>query len=119
MSDRPWMPLYTGDYLRDTRRLSLAEHGAYLLLIMAYWDTGKPLPDDDRVLARIVGTTATEWAMLRPAMYPFFVVEDGVWRHKRIDQELARTTAIRQKRREAAQSSWARRRKSSHLRIID
>ncbi len=42
-----WMPIYWGDHLRDTMHLTAEGHGAYLLLIAAYWTTGKPLPDDD------------------------------------------------------------------------
>ena len=55
---RPWMPLYVADYLANTGRLSAAEHGAYLLLIMQYW-TGR-LPDDDTQLARIAWITAAD-----------------------------------------------------------
>lgn len=35
-----WMPIYCGDYLKDTSDLSLAEHGAYFKLMMAYWQKG-------------------------------------------------------------------------------
>lgn len=84
-----WMPMYWGDYFRDTFRLTTLEHGAYLRLIGSYWVGRKPLPDDDRVLASTAGVKAPEWRRLRPTMVGFFTVAEGVWRHKRIDLELA------------------------------
>lgn len=36
--------LYPGDYQRDTAHLSLAEHGAYMLMLQHYCATEKPLP---------------------------------------------------------------------------
>ena len=97
-----WMPLYVGDYLADTTHLSTAEHGAYLLLIMTYWRTEAPIEDDDERLARIVGATPKEWAKLRKPVAAFFDVADGVWRHKRIDAELA---AARDRRIKAKERS--------------
>jgi uncharacterized protein YdaU (DUF1376 family) len=47
-----WFPLYHGDYLRDTQDLSPAEHGVYLLLLMAFVSRG-PLPDDLNRLCRL------------------------------------------------------------------
>lgn len=86
-----WMPLYIGDYLADTARLTVAQHGAYLLLIMDYWRNGPP-PDDDATLARIIGATGAEWRKLRPAIVGFFSVIDGRWHHKRIDAERQKAT---------------------------
>lgn len=85
-----WMPLYIADYLADTQHLTRDEHGAYLLLLMAYWRNGGPLQDDDKRLASIVKATAREWASLRATLAEFFAVEGGLWIHKRVDEERAK-----------------------------
>ena len=94
-----WMPLYIGDYLRDTTRLTTAQHGAYMLLIMDYWTNGAP-PDDDAVLASITKSTPEDWAKIRAAIASKFQIEGGVWRHSRIDHELAEAQDNKQKRLE-------------------
>ncbi len=68
--------------------LSTVQHGAYLLLIMAYWRAAAPLPDDDAFLAACAKLSVEEWRGYRTAMSQFFVIGLGVWRHKRIDKEL-------------------------------
>ena len=45
---------YIGDYQRDTGHLSLAEHGAYRLMLDAFYATGKPLPADKKALYRLL-----------------------------------------------------------------
>jgi uncharacterized protein YdaU (DUF1376 family) len=109
---RPWMPLYIADYLRDTRKLTTAEHGAYLLLIMEYWTAGE-LPADDRLLSRIVGMTPQEWRRAKPNVQTFFT--DG-WRHKRIDHELSEAERISNAGRKAGLASAnARRNKAATI----
>ena len=80
MSSPPWMPLYIGDYRADTTHLNAAQHGAYLMLIMHYWQQGG-LPDDDEQLARIACMSNGEWRKNRAVIRAFF--GEG-WRHKRI-----------------------------------
>ena len=80
----PWMPLYVADYLADTTHLSAAEHGAYLLLIMNYWQKGG-LPQDEALLARICRMSPREWGKSRDVLRGLF--GDG-WTHHRIDSEL-------------------------------
>jgi len=101
---RPWMPLYVADYLRDTRRLTAAEHGAYLLLIMEYWTSGA-LPDDDKQLCRIACMSAGEWRRARPNIEGFF---QAGWKHKRIDAELAKSAEISSKRSASAKQKHSK-----------
>lgn len=95
---RPWMPFYVADYLADTAHLRAAESGAYLHLIMHYWQHDG-LPSDDRKLAAIARMTDAEWRRSRPTIVEFFGPN---WRHKRIDKELAKAAAISCKRRASA-----------------
>lgn len=98
MSNRAWMPLHIDAYLGDTGHLSALEHGAYLLLIMHYWKHGC-LPADERLIARHAKLTPEQWAESRDILAALFM--DG-WRHKRIDEELAKADEIIAKRRAAA-----------------
>lgn len=100
--NRPWMPLYVADYLADTGHLSAAEHGAYMLLIMHYWQNGS-LPQEERRIARICRLNDAEWENSREVLSDLF---DGGWRHKRIEAELERASDISNKRKAAAQHRY-------------
>jgi uncharacterized protein YdaU (DUF1376 family) len=89
-SAKVWMPLYVGDYLADTGRLTTEQHGAYLLLILDYRRNGA-LPDDDSILATTCRLSANAWSMHSPVLRRFFTkAEDGLLHHKRIDAEIAK-----------------------------
>jgi uncharacterized protein YdaU (DUF1376 family) len=97
---RAWMPLYVGDYLRDTRDLSTLQHGAYLLLIMHYWQHDA-LPGDDARLAAITGLSVAQWRRIREPVQAKFA--EG-WRHKRIEAEIARIDRAFMQRRLAGRN---------------
>jgi uncharacterized protein YdaU (DUF1376 family) len=100
------MPLYIGDYMADTMRLSTLEHGAYLLLIMEYWRQG-PLPDDDRALASIAKLDTRAWSKtVGPVIRRYFTSRDGLLHHKRIEAERAKTATISEKRSNAAKTRY-------------
>lgn len=102
------MPIYWGDYLRDTGHLSAAEHGAYLLLLGHYWTTSRPLPDDEDALRRISRMDPKEWARSRATIRAFFQTDAGAWRHKRVDAEMKRAAEVYEKRVKAARTRWNR-----------
>ncbi len=87
------MPLYVADYLSDAAHLSTLEHGAYLMLIMTYWQRGESLPADDKKLARIARLGPREWAKMKPQISEFFEVTCDKWVHIRVEKELANVRA--------------------------
>lgn len=89
MAAIPYMPLYVADYLSDAAHLTTVEHGAFLLLLMTYWQRGGPLPDDDRKLARICRLEPRSWKRIKPVISEFFEVSDGEWLNSRAERELA------------------------------
>lgn len=106
-----WMPLYIGAYHADTTHLTRSQHGAYLLLLMAYWRKGGALPADDTRLAAIAKATPKEWRRLRPVMADFFEIRDGHWHQKRADRELTRAAALMEARSIGGQRTAQARRK--------
>jgi len=87
MAALPYMQLYIADYLADTMHLSAEEHGAYLLLMFNYWQTGKPIPKNR--LAKIARLTNERWADVEPSLQEFFCDNGEEWVHLRIDEDLA------------------------------
>jgi len=105
MAALPYMPLYVADYLADTAHLTAIEHGAYLMLILNYWQRGKPLPSDDTRLCRIARVPPELWPAVKAEIEEFFSEAGGKWTHSRIDAELARVFDKSTKARASAQRS--------------
>ena len=104
------MPMFWGDYLRDTGHLSAAEHGAYLMLIAHQWNTSRPIPDDDAQLAKIARMTAREWRAARRVLEGFFTVLGGYWSQKRVAIELERAAELYRQRQKGGVASGEKRR---------
>ena len=104
-----WMPLYIGDYMRDTGHLTTIEHGAYLLLIMHAWGQDGALPGDEDRLRIIAKMDVKDWRRSGTTLLEFFVRNGAAFRHKRIDAEIANAKANVEQRRAAGRASAERR----------
>jgi uncharacterized protein YdaU (DUF1376 family) len=82
-----WLPLYIGDYLAETTRLSTLQHGAYFLLMLDYWRNG-PLPADENVLRKITRMTLKQWRANSQSVLSFFNLDNGKLLHTRLEKEL-------------------------------
>lgn len=100
-----WYPEYPGDYARKTSHLSMAQHGAYLLLRQHYYSTGRPLPTNVASLYRICSALEdAEKADVKAVLAEFFTLEEDGYHNRRCDEELAKRSDITEKRRAAVNS---------------
>lgn len=113
MAEYPSMPLFTDAYLADTRHLSTAEHGAYLLMLMTAWrDPDCSLPDDDVFLGRITGS-ARNWKKWKVNIMPLWEKsDDGRLYQKRLRSERKFVSAKRKQQSEAGKASALKRKEA-------
>jgi len=97
MAELHWMPLYIGDYLRDTGHLTGAQHGAYLLLLMHHWANG-PLPTEEKQLARIAKTAPVNFKKMKRTVLSFFDLTEQGYVQKRVMKERQKQIDISAKR---------------------
>ena len=100
-----WMPLYIGDYLRDTGHLTVAEHGAYFLLLIQAWTRGGSLPADSERLRILTKMDARDWKRSQGTVMEFFTRDGDTFRHKRVDREIAIAATTTEQRRAAGKAS--------------
>ncbi|MEE5079541.1 DUF1376 domain-containing protein [Pseudomonas alliivorans] len=114
MAALPYMQLYVADYLADTMHLTTEEHGAYLLLIFNYWQTGKPIPVTR--LARIARLSNERWTDVERSLHEFFNERDNEWVHDRIERDLEAVHATQSQRIAAGKASAEARKQAAKSR---
>ena len=114
MAALPYMQLYVADYLADTMHLTTEEHGAYLLLIFNYWQTGKPIPVSR--LARITRLSNERWTDVERSLVEFFNERGNEWVHDRIERDLEAVHATQEQRIAAGKASAEARKQAAKTR---
>lgn len=107
------MQFYVADYLADTGHLTTEEHGAYLLLIFNYWQTGKPLRKDR--LSTVARLSNDRWILVEQALKEFFHDNGETWAHFRIEGDLVAVQESVDKASKAGKASAAARQRKKEL----
>lgn len=114
MNPFPWYARYPADYGNATAHLSLAEHGAYTLLLDHYYLNG-PMAIAINLLAACYrvcrAQTDEERSAVESVVKQFFTVEDdGCLHNQRADKELANRKNVSETRssvgKMGAQARW-------------
>lgn len=103
MAALPYMQFYVADYLADTAHLTTEEHGAYLLLMFNYWQTGKKIPKDR--LRKIARVSSDRWPDVERSLSEFFRDTGDFWRHERIEADLELVREAQDQRVRAGKAS--------------
>jgi uncharacterized protein YdaU (DUF1376 family) len=108
MAQFPALPLFTDAYMADTRHLTAAQHGAYLLLLMTAWRMPDcKLPDDDKFLARCVAMDLRSWKANRDIVMSFWKRDsEQKWYQARLLDERKYVEDKRSKNVKAAKARW-------------
>jgi len=109
MNSLPYMQLYVNDYLADTAHLNATQHGAYILLLMNYWQQGKPLNNSRERLAFVARMTPEEWEDNREILAEFFWIDGDIWTHARVENDLAKVREKSEKASVSAKQAFAKR----------
>jgi uncharacterized protein YdaU (DUF1376 family) len=110
MTDTPiWMPLNVADFIKDTQHLDADELGGYVSLLCQCWLRGGELPCDEKFLRKVAKFSPHRWRVAGPVLLAFFALDDGVYRHKRITQELGKAAVLIEMKRAAGKASAAKR----------
>ena len=95
-------PFHARAFLGDTEKLTAAETGAYIRLLIFYWhNRGLPKEDDD--ICRITGLPDLAWKRSRAKLRALF--GEG-WRHERVERDRAFVAKQRAKQRANANRRW-------------
>jgi len=102
----PYYRFFPADYLRDTRRLTLLQHGAYRILIDEYMGAGGLRGDLDG-MCRVCGAlSGEERAAVEFVLSEFFTKAGPTWKHKRCDEELEHLSSKTFAARDSALARW-------------
>jgi uncharacterized protein YdaU (DUF1376 family) len=98
---------HLGDYAKDTAHLSMIEHGAYRILLDAYYTREVPLPTDRRACYKLArAQSKEERAAVDYVLEEFFIIQETGIHHARCDAEIFRFKDKQAKAKRSAEARW-------------
>lgn len=107
MSKPSHIPLFVDAYLRDTYRLTLEQHGLYLIFMMEAWGREDcALPGNEAELAEIAGLTLPKFRKIAGPVLAKWTLDNGKLVQKRLLKEWHYVREKSGKRKAAADARW-------------
>lgn len=85
-----FVKLYIGDYMRKTGSLTVAEHGAYVLMLLHYYGTEHPLPTGRELHRLLRAETKADREAIDSIAARFWHASESGLVNKRADEEISK-----------------------------
>jgi len=99
-----WMPVFIGDFHKETAEFTAEMTGAYILLCLYQWFKGPP-KDDDEVLARICKLNVEKLKKIKTDLLFSFENVDGRWVNQKQLAEFQKWKKARESRSNSARKA--------------
>lgn len=101
-----WIPFFSGDYDRDTKALSMLEHGAYFNLLRHVWSTGEPIRNHASACRIAYAIASEEHDAVAYILHKFFVETEEGFINEKAMKILAQQAEKSSKAAESAKKRW-------------
>jgi uncharacterized protein YdaU (DUF1376 family) len=106
---------FPGDYGRDTRHLTLEEHGAYTLLLDHCYSTERPIISLEAAYKVCAAMSKRERNSVKKVLEEFFELSRAGYSNSRVKKEINYAESISEKRRYAAQVKHTKYANAEHM----
>ena len=113
-----WMPVYIGDMLAKTTRMTTEQIGASFLLLMDYWRNGS-IPDDNNIISSVIRLSVSKSKALKNILLSsnLFEIHEGQMSSKYLDglkaQAETNKSAKSERAKKAAEARWGNKQETS------
>jgi uncharacterized protein YdaU (DUF1376 family) len=108
VSDRPFVPFYTSDFLAGTSGMTASTKGVYITLLSLMYEAEAPLPQSWETLSRRCGCTKSSFKKAIEALEDdakVSVTDAGIWSEK-CDKHIAQRRERSDSAKAAAKKRW-------------
>lgn len=100
------------DYITGTQGMTVDQEGVYMRFLVRLYDRGQAFPDDDRMMARVMGMDMRPWRRIKLQLIDMgkILIKNGSLTNSRFERERQKRAAELRKQAEKTREYWEKKR---------